>query len=327
MNTIYPLPTVVYMPLAEVEEPRDVALIYSDLAWRAVENKLRLKVVSRVEVREATVEHFDAMAAAMEGDVIYAVGGGLATDAAKYVAHKKGMPLVSVPTAATVDAFFTWATGVRRDGCVYYLEVAPPDELIVDLEVLASAPLHLRSSGLCDVLSIATGCADWEYAHAIGKNPTHAPYDAAVARMARSILDAMLEAAESAGAAQPEGLRRTLDCLAMEVQLCNQVGHARCEEGSEHYFAYAVENVLGKGLPHGDLVGPGIIQAGRLQGIDVAPLEKALRQCHVPLDRIPEEVSRKVWLELPAYCVKHNLAHGVAHDMDATKLDKVPLTI
>ncbi|MFQ5435295.1 MAG: hypothetical protein ACE5FD_10510 [Anaerolineae bacterium] len=50
----------------------------------------------------------------------------------------------------------------------------------------------------------------------------------------------------------------------MEVQLCNQIGHARPEEGSEHYFAYAVENVMGKGLPHGDLVGCPLMYGGTI---------------------------------------------------------------
>ena len=44
------------------------------------------------------------------------------------------------------------------------------------------------------------------------------------------------------------GLKCLYDCLAMEVQLCNQIGHARPEEGSEHYFAYCAEAVHRPGL-------------------------------------------------------------------------------
>ncbi len=51
----------------------------------------------------------------------------------------------------------------------------------------------------------------------------------------------------------------------MEVQLCNQVGHFRPEEGTEHYFAYAVENEMGHGRPDGDLVGPAILLVAKLQ--------------------------------------------------------------
>lgn len=63
-----------------------------------------------------------------------------------------------------------------------------------------------------------------------------------------------------------EGLKTLYDCRAMEVQLCNQVGHFRPEEGTEHYFAYAVENEMGHGRPDGDLVGPAILLVAKLQG-------------------------------------------------------------
>lgn len=327
MSTVFPLPKVIYTKLADVEESRDVALIYSQLAWDAVSDALRLKVTSQGEVREATQEHFDALAADARGEVIYAVGGGLAADAAKYVSVKTGLPFVCVPTAMTVDAFFTWASGVRGDGCVKYLVTKPPDEVIADLEVLAAAPDHLRAAGICDVLSIATGCADWEYAHAKGLNPPAAPYDAPVAAIARGILGAALEAAEAAGRGDHQGLQRLIDCLMLEVQLCNQIGHSRPEEGSEHYFAYAVENVMGKGLPHGDLVGPGIVIAARLQGIDAVALESALRKCLVPLDKISEQVSRDTLRILPDYCRKHALAHGIAHDLTEPQIDAVSVVV
>ena len=44
----------------------------------------------------------------------------------------------------TVDAFFTWAAGVREDECVKYVETGPPERVVIDLDVLASAPESLR---------------------------------------------------------------------------------------------------------------------------------------------------------------------------------------
>jgi glycerol-1-phosphate dehydrogenase [NAD(P)+] len=97
--------------------------------------------------------------------------------------------------------------------------------------------------------------------------------------------------------------------------LCNQIGHSRPEEGSEHYFAYCVENILGHGLPHGDLVGPGIIHAARWQGQETDRLEAALNACHIPLDRIPAGVVEQVRKELSAFCLKHNLPYAIPHDL------------
>ena len=120
------------------------------------------------------------------------------------------------------------------------------------------------------------------------------------------------------------GLRQLCDCLALEVQLCNQLGHSRPEEGSEHYFAYAVENVMGKGLPHGDLVGPGIVLLAGLQGQDTAPLRDALRACQIPLGNIPPAVITETLRGLPAYCERHALPFGRAHTLREEELGELP---
>jgi glycerol-1-phosphate dehydrogenase [NAD(P)+] len=166
------------------------------------------------------------------------------------------------------------------------------------------------------VLSIATGSWDWRYAHERGKNPPGMPYLPYVDQVAAGILQGALDAAEAAGRGDPEGLKQMLDCLALEVQLCNLIGHSRPEEGSEHHFAYAVENVMGKGLPHGDLVGPGIL---------LLALRRALDACHIPLWNIPPDVIRETLRGLPAYCRKHNLPYGIAHDLTDADLARLPM--
>jgi glycerol-1-phosphate dehydrogenase [NAD(P)+] len=132
---------------------------------------------------------------------------------------------------------------------------------------------------------------------------------------AQSILQGVLDCAEAAGRGDAEGLKSLYDGLAMEVQLCNQVGHARPEEGSEHYFAYAVENHVGHGLPHAALLGPGIMIMAGLQGQATGPLEAALRACNIRWDGIPSEIVDRTLKELPAYCSRHGLAFGLAHTL------------
>lgn len=140
------------------------------------------------------------------------------------------------------------------------------------------------------MLSIATGTWDWEYAHQNNQLTYETRFLHYVAANARTLLQGVLDCAGAAGNGDPEGLKQVIDCLAMEVQLCNQIGHSRPDEGSEHYFAYAVENKLPKGLPHGFLVGPGIIRIAEKQGQNTKELEQALKACHVPLSFIPQEL-------------------------------------
>ena len=322
MSTIWNLPKVDLLPFSEIEEKRPILLVTSSPAWNAVGPKLNFVVADRIEAVEATTSSWDKCIEILNKDhfeVVYAVGGGLVADMAKYIAVKLGLPLVCLPTALSVDAFLTAASGIRKDGCVYYIETKPPENLILDLAVIADAPANIRSAGITDVLSIATGSWDWKFAQEKGKNNQEMAFIPWVYDNAQSILSGALDCAEAAGAGDPEGLKTLFDCLAMEVQLCNQIGHARPEEGSEHYFAYAVENLLGHGLPHGDLVGPGIMIAARLQQQTTEPLEIALQSCHIPLNHIPQEIVDKTLNLLPAYVKKHGLPYGIAHELQPEK--------
>lgn len=319
MNKFPNLPHVNIMPFSGVEEKRSVLLVTSMPAWNAVKDNLRgLNVTEKIEVTEATTEDWDGILSSIQNrksEIVYAVGGGLVADAAKYLAVKLGLPLVVLPTALSVDAFITAASGIRRDGCVYYIETKVPERLILDFDVIAKAPINIRAAGITDVMSIATGSWDWKFAHEQGKNPPGMEFISWVYDNAQSILNGVLDCAEAAGRGDKDGLKTLYDCLAMEVQLCNQVGHARPEEGSEHYFAYAVENEMGHGLPHGDLVGPGILLMAGLQGQDTSRLEKALKACHILLNNIPQDMVDRTLKILPAYCEKHNLSFGLAHTL------------
>lgn len=319
------LPKIEYRPFAEIEEKRSVALVYSAPAWNAVKHHLaHVTFASQIEVQDATESHWQSLSPSLHGDVIYAVGGGLVVDAAKYLAVQHNLPLVCLPTALSVDAFLTWASGVRRDGCVYYIETRPPDALIIDFEVLAAAPASIRAAGVCDTLSIATGSWDWRFAHQRGKNPPNMPYLTYADQIAQGILQGTLDCAEAAGRGDRDGLKQLLDCLALEVQLCNQLGHPRPEEGSEHIFAYSVENIMGKGLPHGDLVGPGILLIAALQDQNIAPLRKALLDCKIPLTNIPSDVITSTLRTLPDYARYHNLPYGIAHEIAEADLHHLP---
>ena len=307
------------MPFTEVEEKQPALLITSMPAWNAVKDSLRgLNIAEAIEVTEANTAHWDNLHLPIishQFAVVYAVGGGLVADASKYIAAKLNLPLVVLPTALSVDAFVTAASGIRRDGCVYYIETKVPENLILDLDTIAKGPVSIRAAGITDVMSIATGAWDWKFAHERGKNPSGMEFIPWVYDNAQSILNGVIDCAEAAGRGDKEGLKTLYDCLAMEVQLCNQVGHARPEEGSEHYFAYAVENEMGHGLPHGDLVGPAILLIAKLQGQNTAPLEKALKACNVPLNNIPQEMIDRTLNVLPEYSRRHNLSFGISHTL------------
>jgi glycerol-1-phosphate dehydrogenase [NAD(P)+] len=320
MKKIWNLPITHLIPFSEVQEKRPAWLITSTPAWEAVKDQLKFSFRQQATVTNAEPAHWDSLVNTLrnshsECEVVYGIGGGMAADAAKYCANQLELPLVCMPTALSVDAFLTAASGIRRGGCVVYLETKAPETLILDLDIIAAAPSRVRAAGISDVLSIATGSWDWQFAHGKGMNPPGMDFIPWAYDNAQSILRGVLDCAEAAGRGDRQGLMALYDCLALEVQLCNQLGHARPEEGSEHYFAYAVENIVGHGLPHGDLVGPGIMIVAGLQGQDTINLEKALHACHIPLQNIHTDIVEQTLKTLPQYCRQHSLAYGVAHEL------------
>lgn len=311
------LPQVDLQRIHALTDERNALIVSSPLAWQAVAADLQgLRNIHLLWSSEATIsvwEHYISTLPHRNFTVVYAVGGGLAVDTAKYIACHLDIPLICIPTALSVDAFLTPASGIRRDGCVYYIATKVPDLLYLDLDVIARAPAPLRAAGITDVLSIATGAWDWQFAHHEGKNPSSMPFMLWAYEMAQYILRTSLACAVAAGRGDHGGLKELFDMLALEVQLCHQLGHARPEEGSEHYFAYAIETLVGHGMAHGELVGPGIMLMAARQGLSVAPLHAALVACNIPLQHLQQTQIDQTMALLPSYCVTHNLPFGIAH--------------
>jgi len=317
MKQIHTLPEIQLIPFSEIHEQRPILLITSTPAWNAVKDKLHLTIDTQPEPMQATTPHWDSFINPRPAlsEVVYAVGGGLVADAGKYMAFMLGLPQVVLPTALSVDAFFTAVAGIREQGMVRYIEARPPDQVIIDFDVIADAPPQIRAAGITDVLSILTASRDWQFAHQKGLNPAGMEFIPWVYENAQSILRGVIDYAEAAGKGDHTGLKQLLDCLCMEVQLTNQLGHARPEQGSEHYFAFCAEQFVGPAWPHADLLGPGILHMARLQGQDTRAVEGAMRACQIPLDHISPEVVDKTLQALPEYCTNHELPFGIAHTL------------
>jgi glycerol-1-phosphate dehydrogenase [NAD(P)+] len=320
---VWPLPRIETVSLRNVREERPVALYTSAPAWDALGGALDVPVVWRAEPADATEELFNTLADEIPDEVavIYAVGGGLSVDAGKIGAARRRLPLVAVPTALSVDAHLTPASGIRRDGCVFYLETGAPERLLIDWEVIAAAPPWVRAAGLSDVLSIATGLWDWRFAQDHGRNAPGQGWIPYVADSARIMLDEGIRIAPSAGRGEQTGLERLLQLLALEVQLCSLIGHSRPEEGSEHAFAYSVENLVGHGLPHGDLVGPGIVALAAAQGQETSPLRDALEASGARLDRVPRAAAEETLRGLSDYVARHGLPFSIASTLNEEQID------
>jgi glycerol-1-phosphate dehydrogenase [NAD(P)+] len=234
--------------------------------WAVVAPTLPTTPAAVVEAGDLRREHLDAVADGLGAvTAIVGIGGGSAMDTAKWLHHRSGLPLFQVPSLPSVDACFTRMTALRTAGGVHYEGDSVPELVIVDFDLIGSAPTALVAGGIGDVLSCHTALWDWELAAAAGHND---PWDDAAAARGRAYLDELEALAPLLAGSEDEGVERLMECHRDIGWLCHELGHARFEEGSEHFLAYAFEEVTGRTIMHGELVTLGVLVMSALQGND-----------------------------------------------------------
>jgi glycerol-1-phosphate dehydrogenase [NAD(P)+] len=163
----------------------------------------------------------------------------------------------------------------------------------------------LNVCGWGDILSIHTALWDWK----LSAKETGEKYEEEVAEQARNILS------KACRVDNKDGLATLIECLRCEVQLCDEYGNSRPEEGSEHLFVYSLENYLEHSYPHGELVALGIHEMSKLQNNEVEKICKVMDELELPYKiketGVPAPLIKKVIAELPAYVKKHDFFYSI----------------
>ena len=215
-------------------------------------------------------------------DTVVGIGGGMAIDAAKYIAWKKGLRLVSIPTILSVDAFVTPAAGIRRNHEVAYVGETTPDPLVIDFGILRTAPPELNIAGIGDLFSMHTACFDWTWAEKRGRSEF--PYSPEGVAKAQGILEDLYKLLPDIRANSDKGLMAIVEGYMALNTICLPAGHYRVEEGSEHYLFYELEERLKRPFVHGYIVGLGIHLMSRLQHNRFEMIRDAMKEVGLPYD-------------------------------------------
>ena len=238
-----------------------------EIPWNIIKNdmgKSPEKIINVISVEKHWIE--DQIKVLPEFDTIVGIGGGMAIDVAKYISWKLDKKLVSIPTILSVDAFTTPAAGVRVNHDVEYLGIASPDPLIIDYNLLRSAPKELNIAGVGDLFSIHTASFDWQYANSKGKSEY--PYSQNAINSGKKILDFIYDNIGNIKENNDNGLRSIVEAYISLNTICLPIDHFRIEEGSEHYLFYELEERLKRSFIHGNIIGLGIYLLSRLQKND-----------------------------------------------------------
>ena len=198
-------------------------------------------------------------------DAVVAIGGGKVLDAGKLLAHRHGLPCITVPSSAATCAGWTALANVYSPAGAFQGDVALarcPDLLIFDHTVIRQAPARTLASGIADAM------AKW-YEASVSSGASGDGLVQQAVQMARVLRDQLLlEAAEALANPGGEAWERVAEACGLTAGLIGGIGGARCRTVAAH----AVHNGLTQleashGHLHGEKVGFGILVQLRLEEV------------------------------------------------------------
>lgn len=293
----------------------------NDPPWSSIVDRVPapVTVVSAHDMEVAKLDRDVELTADDGAEVVVGFGGGTALDTAKYLAWKRGLPLVQIPTITSVDAGFTDAIGVRADGRVRYVGTIVPEEVVLDIDLIRSAPHHLNRAGIGDVLSCHTGLHDWRAAVDAGEGVA---WNAAAADLGEALLAELDSVIADIRECTPDGIRWLADCYRRIGAACAALGHSRFEEGSEHFWAYAYEHATGAHHVHGELISFAVVAVAHVQDNDPEFAHGIVSRAGVRAHPDDLGISRAAFVDnlvgLRAYSHAEGLDVGVADLTDIT---------
>ncbi|HIK09224.1 MAG TPA: iron-containing alcohol dehydrogenase family protein [Oscillatoriaceae cyanobacterium M33_DOE_052] len=210
---------------------------------------------SLAQLTEAVTAH--------QGDMIIGTGGGKALDAAKLLAYRCGLPVVTIPTSGATCAAWTALSNVYSDQGAFLYDVPLdrcPDLLILDYDIIATAPQRTLVAGIGDAI------AKW-YEASVSSGHSQDPLIIAAVQQARVLRDILLQKS-AAALAQPGSQiwREVVDATVLLAGVIGGLGGAQCRTVAAH----AVHNGLTHIDPHhhtihGEKVAYGILVQLRLE--------------------------------------------------------------
>ena len=132
----------------------------------------------RNERVHAEEKYFPEILSRLKGkDAILTVGAGSITDLGKYAADNLKVPLISFPTAPSMNVYTFGVAAFLSGGLKKTVPVKPAVGVITDLDIISSAPLDLLKSGFADSLAKSFANADWRFSSLItGENFCALPF-------------------------------------------------------------------------------------------------------------------------------------------------------
>lgn len=193
-----------------------------------------------------------AFGISIKTQAIVGIGGGKVIDVAKYAAYLRKMPFISIPTSASSDGFSSSSASLLVEGKRTSVPARLAYGIIVDTDVIKSAPDKFIYSGIGDLVSKITALYDWLYEDEQGYDTLN---DFAMMIAKKAVNSFVRTSFESKSIKDDLFLRELVDSLAMSGIANEIAGNSAPSSGSEHLISHALDKILEVPQLHGIQVG------------------------------------------------------------------------
>ncbi|MGO9581474.1 MAG: sn-glycerol-1-phosphate dehydrogenase [Acidimicrobiales bacterium] len=183
---------------------------------------------------ERNVSRLEAALKQGESDSIFAVGSGVITDLARYVANRIARDFVSVPTAASMDGYASSAAAMEFGGMKTTYPAVSPVAIFAEPLTIAAAPIDMTRAGIGDLLGKASAGTDWRASHALYGEYLCPEVER---RMTESFVGAATHVTDILGGS-PEAVSGLLRGLVESGIAIAMVGNSRPASGCEHQVSH-----------------------------------------------------------------------------------------
>ncbi|MCH5274596.1 MAG: iron-containing alcohol dehydrogenase family protein [Lachnospiraceae bacterium] len=226
-----------------------------DLFGMQVMDSFKKEGVTVLEYRELDSVDIDdiitlAFSMPNKTKAVVSIGGGKVIDAGKYAAFLKNLPFISVPTSSSSDGFSSSSASLIVDGRRASVPAKLAYGIIVDTQVIRTAPEKFIYSGIGDMISKITALYDWAFEAERGYAELN---DFAVMIAKKAVNSFVRTPYQSIG--DELFLKELLDSLAMSGIANEIAGSSAPTSGSEHLISHALDKLLEVPELHGVQVG------------------------------------------------------------------------